>query len=242
MRDLHLHGKLGAEFGSHFQFEIDSVPEAIQALRANFPTFASAIRNGYYRVVVGKSAKTGLELDEQEAASFRLGNQPLHIVPVLKGRKRGGIGKIISGIALVGLSITTGGAGGALAGPLWSGGTMTGGQLLGQMGAGMLMTGVASLLVPEMSAGDEKKSFTMSGPQSNLKEGTILPIAYGEVISGGYMITGGVRIKDKSNTSAKPASGSKVKTAILSVYNSDQLRGGSLTADAVPGGSAPPIE
>ncbi|GAB1363653.1 hypothetical protein MASR1M32_28890 [Rhodobacter sp.] len=108
MRTIHLHGSLGQEFGHKIRLAVDTVQEAIDALQANFPRFFNAIRNGHFRVVVGKTQKDGLELEEAMLPGFKLGNQDLFIIPVIKGSKRGGLGKIIAGIALIGLSMMGG--------------------------------------------------------------------------------------------------------------------------------------
>lgn len=231
MRPVHLHGALGKEFGRKFEFDADSVVDVLCALRANFPRFANAIRNGFYKVVVGKSVSSGMALAENEVAGFNLGAKPVHIVPVVAGRKRGGLGKIIAGIALIGLSMVPGlnvgiwsaaGAGGAT----WSGAASA-------LGTSMLLTGVATMIAPEIDAGDTKDSFTMSGPSSNIQEGNIIPIAYGEVVTGGYMISGGITI----NTHASDGNGGN---AVLSGVDLLNAVGGTLTGYGRPGGSAPP--
>lgn len=196
MNNVYLHGSLGKEFGRHHRFVIDEAIEAIQALIANFPHFANAIRRGHYRVVIGKTARDGMEVGEADMLGLKLGNQSLHVIPVTAGSKRGGIGKIIAGIALIGLSAVTGGA--PLAGTAFlSGGSLNVGALAGTLGKGMLLTGVASLIAPEMKSGDDTKSFTMTGPQNNTREGGIVPIAYGEVVTGGTMISGSLNIVTK---------------------------------------------
>ncbi|MCB5411876.1 hypothetical protein [Pseudogemmobacter faecipullorum] len=187
MRTIHLYGNLGKSFGHRHDFAVETVPEAIQALRANFSNFANFIREGFYRVVVGKTQKNGMELGEDDLPGFKLGKQDLHIVPVLKGSKRGGIGKIIAGIALIGLS-AFGGA--ALAAPLFAGGTMSMASVAGSLGTGLLLTGVASLLAPQQKVESEDQNFTSSGPVNTTREGGIIPIVYGEVICGGTMING----------------------------------------------------
>lgn len=194
MRTIHLHGSLGREFGRQIRLAVDTVQEAIDALQANFPTFFKTIRNGHFRVLVGKTQKNGMELDEAMLPGFKLGQQDLFIIPVVKGSKRGGIGKIIAGIALIGLS-AFGGA--ALAGPLFAGGSMSAGTIAGTMGTSMLLTGVATMLAPEMKAESREQSFTMTGPQVTTREGGIIPIAYGEVITGGVMINGALDIRRK---------------------------------------------
>ncbi len=195
MRTIHLYGSLGQEFGRKIRLDVDTVQEAIDALQANFPKFFAHIRNGHFRVVVGKTEQNGMELDEAMLPGFKLGKQDLHIVPVIEGAKRGGIGKIIAGIALIGLS-ALGGA--ALAGPLFAGGTASLGSIAGAVGKSLLLNGVAAMLAPEVKPEETEKSFTMTGPQTTMREGGIVPIAYGEVWTGGTMINGAISIHRKA--------------------------------------------
>jgi predicted phage tail protein len=199
MREVHLYGALGKEFGARHRFDIKDVPEALQALAANFPKFLDKLRGGYFKVVVGKSPRKGIALDERTIITQKLKNHSIHIIPVTKGAKRSGLAKILAGILLIGLALIPGGA--ALMGtaiPL-VGGTI--GSVITQIGTGLILTGVASLIAPEKKSDDENKSFTISGPQVTLKEGGIVPIAYGEVITGGTMISGALRVdnRDASN-------------------------------------------
>jgi len=233
MRPVYLHGALGKEFGRKFRFDADNIVDVLCALRANFPRFANAIRNGFYKIIVGKSVSSGMALAEHEISGFNLGAKPVHIVPVTAGRKNGGLGKIITGIALIGLSMVPGlnvgiwsaaGAGGAT----WSGAASA-------IGTSMLLTGVATMIAPEIESGDTKESFTMTGPSSNIQEGNIIPIAYGEVITGGYMISGGITINTDTNGGDDNGDG------ILSRVPFDWLRGGGSAArEATPGGATPP--
>ncbi|SEB62251.1 tail assembly protein [Rhodobacter sp. 24-YEA-8] len=196
MRTIHLHGSLGREFGHKIRLAVDTVKEAIDALQANFPKFFNTIRNGHFRVIVGKTQKNGMELDEAMLPGFKLGTQDLFIVPVIKGSKRGGLGKIIAGVALIGLA-SLGGA--ALAAPLFAGGSMSMGSIAGAMGASLMLTGVATLLAPELKAEENEKSFTMTGPQNTTREGGIIPIAYGRVWTGGTMINGALSIHNRED-------------------------------------------
>lgn len=196
MRTIRLYGALGKEFGTTHHFAVDTVNEAIEALRANFPKFFDAIRHGFYRVVVGKTSRNGMELDEAMLPGFKLGKQDLHIVPVTAGRKRGGVGKIIAGIALIGLSIATGGS--ALMGTTLFGST-TVGAAVGQIGLGLTLTGVASFIAPQQEAPDDTKSFTMTGPTTTTREGGIVPIVYGRVWTGGTMINGALSVRSEDD-------------------------------------------
>lgn len=194
MREIRLYGALGKEFGTSHRFDVASIPEAIQALAANFPSFLRKLRNGFYKVVVGKTRSNGVEMDESTVAVYRIGDQGIHIIPVTQGSRRGGLGKILAGILLVGLSMVTGGAAGALMG-IQIGATSVG-AMAASIGTGLILTGVASLIAPEQDSGEQEKSFTMSGPQVALKEGGIVPIVYGEVVTGGTMISGVLKVEN----------------------------------------------
>lgn len=199
MREVYLYGDLKKQFGPKYEFAADSIPEVISMLIANFPAFPKAIRNSHYRVVIGKTEKNGIELDTDEAAKMTLGEQAVHIVPVVEGSKSAGTQKIIAGIALIGLSMVPGGTmvGGAMSTTLW--GSTTVGSMVASIGTGLLINGVASLIAPEQGA--TNKSYTMSGPTNTTKEGGIVPIAYGRVITGGTMISGALAISNKDEDS-----------------------------------------
>lgn len=199
LRKVYLYGALGKEFGRDHSFDVNSIGEAIEALQANFKRFHNALRHGFYRVVVGERGK-GIELSEADLNGFNLGSQPLHIIPVVKGRKRGGIGKLIAGVVLIGLSAATAGMAG-FAAPLF-GTTATLSGMMGSIGTGLLLTGVASLIAPEAKtdSSENEQSFTMAGPQTTTREGGIVPIVYGEVVTGGTMINGALTIRGKDET------------------------------------------
>lgn len=205
MRKVHLHGALGKEFGASHQFDVRDIPDAIQALIANFSNFASKIRGGFYKVIVGDK-KTGVEMDEQSVATYSIGNNDIHIIPVTQGRGRGGLGKILAGVLLIGLAVFTGGT--ALMSAGLFGSTTTLGGILTSVGTGLVMTGVASILAPSTETKESDPSFTMSGPQTTLREGGIIPIVYGECIVGGVMISGILRIENKVDATTPPAGNS----------------------------------
>lgn len=195
LRTIHLHGYMGKTFGRTHRLFVETVAEAIEALRVNFKGFAEAMRRGHFRVILGKTAKNGLTVAAKMLPGLKLGSQDLHLVPVAKGAKRGGLGKVIAGVALVGLSLATGGSALMSAGLL--GGSTSIGSAVGSVGLGLALTGVATLIAPQVNAEEQKQSFTMNGPQNTTREGGIVPIVYGEVFTGGTMIAGSLSIERK---------------------------------------------
>lgn len=209
LRKVHLHGSL-AKHGDVFELDVLTAAEALAALAANIPAFMDDLREGSWVVLRG-DPDTGLALDEDAVASMRLGNADLHIMPEVQGAKNGnGALKAILGVALI--AITAGSALPFLANPIIAGAGTTWGNAIGQMGLAMALTGVSSMLAPETESADDEKSFTLTGPVSSYGQGGAVPIVYGEVITGGTLISGGIdadgleTITDAAPTTTDPAS------------------------------------
>ncbi len=191
LRTIHLHGALGAKYGKRFRLDVTTAGEAVRALSANFPTFLKDLRDGAWHVVRGKKIDSGVDLNEDDVATFRLGKGDLHILPYVAGSKRGGMLKVILGAVLVGAAFLF--TGGALATPIIGG--ITGSQVA-LMGAVVALSGVSSLLAPEEKGKNkDDNSFTFSGPGNTYDQGNPVPLVYGRVITGGQLISGGIDIE-----------------------------------------------
>jgi len=190
LRKVHLHGSL-AKHGEVFELEVLTAGEAILALCSNLPGIMADLRGGSWVVLRG-DPETGLCLDEEMVAGMQLGNADLHIMPEVAGAKNGnGTIKAILGVTLI--AITAGGAAPFLANPIIAGAGTTWGNAIGQIGLAMTLTGVSSMLAPETeSQSDDDKSFTLTGPVSAYGQGHAIQIVYGEVITGGMLISGGI--------------------------------------------------
>lgn len=195
MRQIHLHGALADEFGANISLDVKTVTEAVQALCVVLPGFKARISSGVWNVVVGKSVDTGISLDEDEIAGFKVGNNDIHFIPALVGAKRGGILKAVLGVALIGLSFGFAGVGfmgTAVSSSLL--GATTWGNAIGAIGLAMASNGISSLLAPEADDGNDS-SYLMNGPTMSGSEGDIVPIPYGRVITGGVPISGQIDIE-----------------------------------------------
>lgn len=198
MRKIHLHGALGKKYGRAFELDVRTAAEAIRALSANFPKFMKDLRDGSWHVVRGKKVDKGLDLGKDDIATFNLGSGDLHIVPVVAGSKRAGLLKIVLGVVLIGAAFVL--TGGALAAPIMSGGGLLGGitgTQLALFGAAMALAGVSALLTPEEKKKEDSddSSFTMTGPGNTTDQGVPVPLVYGEVITGGVLISGGYDVE-----------------------------------------------
>ena len=198
LRKLKLYGEL-AEFVGHKEFEIqvDSLTKAVSFLINNFPQVEKYMNPKYYQVKVGNYAV------DQEEILHPIGQADIHIVPVIAGAGRGGLGKILLGAALIAgaffVPVAAGNIGlaaGIKAGSLAKVGFLSKTMLL--VGANLALTGVSEMLFPMpkpkefKSEQDPQLSFSFSGTQNTSRAGTPVPIVYGEIVTGSVVISGAI--------------------------------------------------
>lgn len=200
MRTIHLHGSLGEKFGHQIRLDVQTIPEAVRALTVVLPGFREEFQFGAWHVVVGKTVETGLDLDIEGVEGFNLGSRDLHFVPALVGAKRGGLLKVVMGVALMGLSF--GFTGGIMGAAVF--GTTTVGSIVGTLGLSLAVAGISTMLAPEMEAENDEESFLMTGPTNAGREGSIVPIVYGEVITGGVLISAEMDIDQLKGEDGQP--------------------------------------
>ena len=196
LRKVKLYGEL-AEFVGHKEFEVqaDSVAKVVSFLINNFPKVEKYMNPKYYQVKVGNYA-----VDKDEIY-FPIGQEDIHIVPVIAGAGRGGLGKILLGAALIagaffvpsGLALSQGistGFGFAKASFL--------AKSMVYLGASLVLSGVSEMLFPMpkpkefRSEEDPRLSFSFSGAQNTSRAGTPVPLVFGTMITGSVVISGAV--------------------------------------------------
>ena len=197
LRKLKLYGEI-AEFVGHKEFEIkvDSLAKAVSFLVNNFPQVEKYMNPQYYQVKVGNYA-----VDKDEI-HHPIGQEDIHIVPVISGAGRG-FGKVLLGAALIAgaffVPVAAGNIGlaaGIKAGSLAKVGFLSKTMLL--VGANLALTGVSEMLFPMpkpkefKSEQDPQLSFSFSGTQNTSRAGTPVPIVYGEIVTGSVVISGAI--------------------------------------------------
>ena len=205
LRKLKLYGEL-AKFIGHKEFEIQvhSLPQAISFLVNNFPEVEAYMNSKYYQVKVGDYEITKNEIHDP------IGQQDIHIVPVISGAGGDSFSKILIGGLLIGASFLFPGAGlfgttsftGISAAGATGAGVVAGsvvgtaiGTGLSAIGAGLILQGVGDILYPTQTPDFEDNpqiSFSFSGTQNTARAGTPVPIVYGEIFTGSVVISGDV--------------------------------------------------
>jgi predicted phage tail protein len=197
-RSVHLHGVLAEKYGKTYDLDVATAGEAIRALSANFPEFRRDIAEGAWHVVRGEDIDSGIALDVDQVLGFKLGRGTLHIVPYVAGSKRGGLLKVVLGVALVGLGLWMGFGTAVVAGAAQGSvlGSITYGNLA-MLGASVALAGVSQLLAPEAETGETESSFAFAGPGSAYEQGSPVPLVYGfGVITGTVLVSGGIDVEE----------------------------------------------
>jgi predicted phage tail protein len=190
LRKIKLYGRLAKFIGKRvLEADVSSAAEAVRFLLANWPELERHMADQHYRVSLGD-----YDLGEDELHD-PAGKQPIKIVPVVTGA--GAVGRIIAGAALIVASIF-------IPGTALIFGTALKGLVLG-IGTSLALGGVAQLLTPTPtlslgtdSPNDPRKSYSFSGIQNTSRQGTPVPIIYGEMLVGSVVISAGIDVDQVS--------------------------------------------
>ena len=194
---IKVYGRLARFLGQNtFEAEINSTVDAIRFLLANFPNLQSHMIEQNYCVKVGEYQISDKELDTP------IGNQEIKIVPVAVGA-RGGLGRILLGVVLIGVAIALPGAAPALTKTGFVAGSAGASGLtvaLGNLGLYFALSGAAEMLSPVQnnSANDDPSSFTFNGILNTINAGVSIPVVYGEVFTGSIIVSAGIDTEDFS--------------------------------------------
>ncbi|UKH21709.1 tail assembly protein [Actinobacillus pleuropneumoniae] len=156
--------------------------------------FREHLRNGYYKVRIGKNYLNNDQLQTNPMIALD-DKSSIHFTPVIAGAGKGmGIGQLILGVVLVAAAFYTGGAS-LLA---WS----SGATMMGAMGASLILGGAISLLskTPEMSSGvkegEKKQSTSFSNIRNLTPQGRPIPLLYGRMLTSLVLISQGIETFD----------------------------------------------
>lgn len=190
LRTVVLAGELGRKFGREHKFAVRNAAEAVRALCANFPDFRrhvceSGERGVGYRVIV---RDRDLAQDELHHPT---GRAPIRFVPVLQGAKSG-LGELIAGVALIGISfipglnvaawMAFGGSDIAFAAP----------QIAFAVGAALALGGVSQMLAPHGNQGRAQTNYAFTGPVQTTAQGGVVSVGYGRLTVGSTVGSAGV--------------------------------------------------
>jgi len=200
MKVVKVYGALKERLGGQGTFELDvfNAAEAIRALCANFVGLDKwLIDSGNdgiaYKVLLGKE-----EVGEDNIENLLYPwseTDVFHVTPVVTG-SGGRWGRIVMGVALVGVGMATGGVGFSLAKGVtgWAGAGFWAKSAI-TIGAGLALGGVADLLTPvpkQPPEANKLQSFSFSGIEQTSAQGGPVPIVYGKCFVGSAVLSAGL--------------------------------------------------
>lgn len=179
LRTVRLYGHLGVKFGRTHQFAVASAAEAIRALCSQFEGFREAISKVNVAVRIGARV-----INEADVRAGRLsepvGNDDIRIAPVPIGSGKNGVLQTVLGIVLV------------------VAGVYTGNPTLIASGASLVVGGVIQMLTPTPSLDKDRDgpnntpSYNFNGPVNTSAQGNPVPVLYGRMMVGSYVVSGGI--------------------------------------------------
>ncbi|MDW0618202.1 tail assembly protein [Mannheimia haemolytica] len=178
------------KFGTDFRLEVKDTAEAIRALCSQLTGLRETLRDGIYKVRIGKQYLDPSALEKGLFYCLKKG-QTIHFTPVIQGAKSGGIFQAVLGVALIGAAFFLGPVGWGVLGA-------SSAMMMGAMGASMLLGGVAQMLTkmpnaPNIGNEKEKENSTSFSNLNNLvAQGKPVPLAYGLIRTGSLVISQGV--------------------------------------------------
>jgi len=200
---IRVYGRLARFLGERsFDADISTPIDSLRFLLANFPSVERHMMEQSYKIKVGKD-----EIDETELFNPS-GIQEIKIIPVVTGSD--GLGRVLTGVALVAAVGFTGGFGTFASGTGFFGssglgftaatGAGLGGTLAaaaGNFGIYLALSGAAQMLTPVptppgVSEDPQSMNFSFSGVQNTSRAGTALPVIYGEIFAGSLVVSAGI--------------------------------------------------
>ena len=181
IRDIILYGEARKLFGKKYRLDVESPAEAIKALSMMVDGFREwLLKNKDEKFVVTVNGKS---IEESMLTARGEGDITIRVASI-RARKGGAFG-IIAGLALIAFTWWSP--------SLW---VFANQSALYAVGAGLVLSGAAMMLSPQLKPSDDKddgklKSHTF-GIQQNSGQGDPVPVVYGEILAKPVVISSGI--------------------------------------------------
>ncbi len=185
LKKIRLYGILAKKFGKEFHLAVDNTREAMRALSVQVPGFEHFMLHAHeqgleFAVFQDKQNISETELDMSTSAKV------IKVVPRVRGA--GGAVQTILGAVLVVVGIVVTGMSFGSAGAV-------GAALIGA-GVGMMVGGIAQMLMPKIENQDQnqdgnKANKGFGGAVTTVAQGNPVPVLYGQREVGGFIASAG---------------------------------------------------
>ncbi|MCU4518620.1 tail assembly protein [Acinetobacter schindleri] len=185
LKTIKLYGILAKKFGKEFRLDVENTREAMRALCVQVPGFEHFMLHAHeqgleFAVFQDKQNISETELDMSTSAKV------IKVVPKVRGA--GGAVQTIIGAVLVVVGIVVTGMSFGSAGAV-------GAALIGA-GVGMMVGGIAQMLMPKIENQDQnqdgnKANKGFGGAVTTIAQGNPVPVLYGQREVGGFIASAG---------------------------------------------------
>lgn len=185
LKTIKLYGILAKKFGKEFRLDVENTREAMRALCVQVPGFEHFMLHAHeqgleFAVFQDKQNISETELDMSTSAKV------IKVVPKVRGA--GGAVQTILGAVLVVVGIVVTGMSFGSAGAV-------GAALIGA-GVGMMVGGIAQMLMPKIENQDQnqdgnKANKGFGGAVTTIAQGNPVPVLYGQREVGGFIASAG---------------------------------------------------
>jgi predicted phage tail protein len=198
MVTIRLIGEAGRRFGRQFKLAVKTPAEAVRALCVQIPGLRQYLLDSEQNGIGWRAITEHPNGLDEEGLLWPMSKRFV-LAPIPAGK--GGVGKIIAGVALVAVSILFAPAG-AFAGGLFTLGAQAV-PIVAGIGLSLAFSGIADLLTPTpkmpnvagpggigsgatsgRSREEQERSFTFDKSNANTQQGDVVPVLYGERIIG----------------------------------------------------------
>lgn len=198
------YGHLRRKFGREIELHVRSPRAAVKALIYVLPGFLQHMQQhatSGFKVFIGTRQLefNGDPVHDMQELEQPSGLREIRIVPTITGAKKGGLGQIVLGAALIAFGVMTSGAGMGLMAAYAEGGlVMAAGSVAFSLGVGMVLGGISQILAksPETQSvekPDNKPSYAFDGAVNTVAQGNPVPVFYGGPMKvGSQVISAGI--------------------------------------------------
>ena len=177
LKTIKLYGVLGKKFGKEFHLAVESTREAVKALSVQVPGFEQFMLTAHEQGLTFAVFQDDENIGEDQI-DFETGAKVIKIVPKVIGAGGNGILQTILGAVMIVVGVITQ--------QYWAVG----------MGVGMMVGGIAQMMMPKMDEGDQNQDGNRAnkgfgGAVTTIAQGNPVPILYGQREVGGFIVNAG---------------------------------------------------
>ena len=177
LKTIKLYGVLGKKFGKEFHLAVESTREAVKALSVQVPGFEQFMLTAHEQGLAFAVFQDDENISEDQI-DFETGAKVIKIVPKVIGAGGNGILQTIFGAVMIVVGVITQ--------QYWAVG----------MGVGMMVGGIAQMMMPKMDEGDQNQDGNRAnkgfgGAVTTIAQGNPVPILYGRREVGGFIVNAG---------------------------------------------------